>query len=277
MSIADTGFAQFHYIVSGNAFVEFDSRVEHLSTGDLVLFPKGAAHSISDNPETPATRGQDVISAMANGDEPFLEGETATRMICGHFEYDLAHHHPFMRDLPSCILLRSSDLPIGTLMSALLPLIVSETHSTPLGGRIVAQHLSQALFASILRVNFEQDGSPIGFYSGLRHDQIILAISAIHEVDGWKYSLSELAAIAGMSRSSFAAKFKTHVGQSPGDYALTWRLLKARQALQDTSKTVDQIAHDHGYGSGSAFSRAFRETLGLRPSQARTGDKALAQ
>ena len=273
MSVADTGFAQFHFIVRGNAFVEFDGRSEQLSAGDLVLFPKGASHAIGDHPDTPAVRGQDVIVAMEQGVEPFINGDLTTRMICGHFEYDLTHHHPFMRDLPSCILLRSSELEIGTLMSALLPLIVSETRSAPLGGRIVTEHLSQALFASILRVHFEQNSTEIGFYAGLRNDRIILAIAAIHEADGWKHSLSDLAAIAGMSRSSFINKFKESVGQTAGDYALTWKLLKARKALQDHSKTIDQVAHEHGYSSASAFSRAFRDVLAMSPSEARSNDR----
>ena len=274
MSVANTGFAQFHFIVGGSAFVEFDGKIDQLSAGDLVLFPKGATHAISDHPDTPATRGQDVIVAMEKGEEPFIDGPPNTRMVCGHFEYDLTHLHPFMRDLPSCILIRARELEIGSLMSTILPLIVSETHAAPLGGRIVTEHLSQALFASILRVHFEQDTTKIGFYAGLRNDRIILAIAAIHEEDGWKYSLSDLAAIAGMSRSSFATKFKQHVGQTAGEYASTWRLLKARQALQDSRKTIDQVAHEHGYASASAFSRAFRDALGMSPSHARKIDKA---
>ncbi|MEP3639666.1 MAG: AraC family transcriptional regulator [Paracoccaceae bacterium] len=272
MSVANTGFAQFHFIVRGTAFLEYDGRIEQLSAGDLVLFPKGATHAISDHPDTPAMRGQDVIAAMEKGQEPFIEGPPTTRMVCGHFEYDLTHLHPFMRDLPPCILIRANELEIGSLMSALLPLIVSETRSSPLGGRIVTEHLSQALFASILRVHFDQDATKIGFYAGLRNDRIILAIAAIHEVDGWKYSLSDLAAIAGMSRSSFATKFKQHVGQTAGEYASTWRLLKARLALQDSRKTIDQVAHEHGYASASAFSRAFRDALGVSPSHARKSD-----
>ena len=272
MSIANTGFAQFHFIVRGNAFVESESRTAQLTAGDLILFPKGATHAICDHPDTPAIRGQDVIAAMEKGVEPFIDGPPTTRMVCGHFEYDLTHLHPFMRDLPACILIRGSDLEIESLMSALLPLIVSETRSLPLGGRIVAKHLSQALFASILRVHFEQDETKIGFYAGLRNDRIIRAIAAIHEVDGWKHSLSDLAAIAGMSRSSFANKFKQHVGQTAGEYASTWRLLKARQSLQDRGKTIDQVAHEHGYASASAFSRAFRDTLGMSPSHARKSD-----
>ena len=273
MSVADTGFAQFHFIVRGSACVEFDGRTEQLSAGDLVLFPKGATHAISDHPLTPAMRGQDVIAAMESGEEPFIDGPLTTRMVCGHFEYDLAHQHPFMRDLPCYILIRASALDIGSLMSTLLPLIVSETRASPLGGRIVTEHLSQALFASILRVHFEQDATQIGFYAGLRNDRIILAIAAIHEPNGWKYSLEDLATMAGMSRSSFATKFKQHVGQTAGEYALTWRLLKARQALQDQGKTIDQVAHEHGYGSASAFSRAFRDVLGMSPSSARKTDK----
>ena len=277
MSIANTGFAQFHFIVRGNAFVESESRTAQLTAGDLILFPKGATHAICDHPDTPAIRGQDVIAAMEKGVEPFIDGPPTTRMVCGHFEYDLTHLHPFMRDLPACILIRGSDLEIESLMSALLPLIVSETRSLPLGGRIVAKHLSQALFASILRVHFEQDETKIGFYAGLRNDRIIRAIAAIHEADGWKHSLSDLAAIAGMSRSSFANKFKQHVGQTAGEYASTWRLLKARQSLQDRGKTIDQVAHEHGYASASAFSRAFRDTLGMSPSHARKSDTIQAQ
>ena len=93
---------------------------------------KGATHAICDHPDTPAMRGQDVIAAMENGAEPFVDGPPSTRMVCGHFEYDLTHLHPFMRDLPACILIRASDLEIESLMSTLLPLIVSETRSSPL-------------------------------------------------------------------------------------------------------------------------------------------------
>lgn len=269
MSVANTGFAQFHFIVRGTAVVEYDDQVDRLSAGDLVLFPTGGAHSIGDHFDSPVESGQTVMSQIAKGHAPFSQGDMATRMVCGHFEYDLQHQHPFMRGLPCRILLRTADLPIGSLMATLLPLIVSETRITPLGSRIVVQHLSQALFASILRTYFEGDNAEFGFYAGLRDPRIFGAISAIHEVDGWKYSLADLAAIAGMSRSSFAGKFKTIVGQSPGDYALSWKMLKAKQALQDPMLTVDQVAHDHGYGSASAFSRAFRDTLGVTPSQTR--------
>ena len=154
-------------------------------------------------------------------------------------------------------------------MSALLPLIVDETRAAPSSNRVVAKHLSHSLFAVILRAYFEPEDTRIGFYAGLRDSGILAAIMAIHQPDGWKFSMSDFAGRAGMSRLSFAARLKAPVGQSPGDYALGWKRLKAKEALQDPRNTIDQIAHDHGYGFAGAFSRAFRASLGLRPSEAR--------
>ena len=270
MSVADTGFAQFHYIVRGTAVIEHDDHVENLSAGDLVLFPKGASHAICDNLDSPVTSDQDVIASFQAGDEPFLEGDLTTRMICGHFEYDLTHQHPLVKDLPSRILLKTSEMEQGTLLSSLISLIVIETLTKEMGSRTVMQYLSQALFASILRAYFVKDGNQIGFYSGIRDTRIVSALSAIHEPDGWKYNLTDLASIAGMSRSSFATIFKMHMGQTPGDYALNWRMFKARQSLEKPGQTIDQIAHIYGYGSSSAFSRAFRAVMGVSPSQHKT-------
>lgn len=269
MSIANTGFAQFHFIVRGTAVIEHDGQLEHLSSGDLVVFPKGATHAISDKPDSPTTSGQDVIAQMQNGDEPFLSGEATTRMICGHFEYDFTHQHPLVLDLPSRMLLKTGELEMGALVSSLMSLIVNETLTKETGSRTVTQHLSQALFAAILRAYFEQGENPTGFYTGIKDSRIMPALSAIHQPDGWKHSLADLASISGMSRSSFAANFKRHVGQTPGDYALNWRMFKASQALKRPGQTIDQIAQDYGYGSCSAFSRAFRAVLGMSPSQLR--------
>ncbi|MBT0958225.1 AraC family transcriptional regulator [Alphaproteobacteria bacterium KMM 3653] len=269
MAVADTGFAQFHYIVRGTAMIEHGDVVEHLSAGDLVVFPKGAAHAICDTPDSPAISGQEVIAEMQAGNEPFLEGDRTTRMICGHFHYDLTHQHPLVKDLPSRILLKTSEMEMGTLLSSLIALIVNETLTKEMGSRTVTQYLSQAFFAAILRAHFVETGSRIGFYAGMRDARIVSALSAIHEPDGWKYNLADLASISGMSRSSFASVFKAHMGQTPGDYALNWRMFKARQSLERTADTIDQIAHDNGYGSSSAFSRAFRAVMGVNPNQLR--------
>lgn len=270
MSVGNTGFAQFHFVIRGGATVQSEEGKSLLSAGDIVLFPKGASHTIGDHPMSAAMAGGDVIQAMQKGEEPFTQGPLATTMVCGHFEYDLTHAHPMIRRLPAQIILRTNDLPMGNLLLGLLPLIVRETKNSAQGSRIVIQHLSHALFTSILRAYFETNATDVGPYAGLRDARILGALSAIHEPEGWSYNLTDLAQRAGMSRSSFAARFRSLIGQSPGDYAVNWKLLKAKQTLETTQKTVEQVAYQYGYSTSSAFARAFREHIGLNPSQIRT-------
>ena len=155
MSVDNTGFAQFHFVIRGGAIVQSDGTQSLLSAGDIILFPKGANHTIGDHPTSAAIAGGDVIEALQGGKEPFTQGPLATTMVCGHFEYDLTHPHPMIRYLPTQIVLRTNDLPMGDLLLGLLPLIVRETKNSAQGSRVVIQHLSEALFTSILRAYFE--------------------------------------------------------------------------------------------------------------------------
>lgn len=73
-----------------------------------------------------------------------------------------------------------------------------------------------------------------------------------------------MAGSAGMSRSAFAAAFKTQVGETPADYLAHWRLAIA-QALMRQGQPIKSIAEQVGYGSASALSRVFVQKLGLSP------------
>ena len=70
MHVADTGFAQFHIIVRGEAVVDHDGGHDHVSTGDIILFPKGAGHHIGDRIDSPEMRGQEVIHSLSQGEQP---------------------------------------------------------------------------------------------------------------------------------------------------------------------------------------------------------------
>jgi AraC-like DNA-binding protein len=73
-----------------------------------------------------------------------------------------------------------------------------------------------------------------------------------------------MAQAAGMSRSAFAAAFRTHVGQPPADYLAQWRMAIAQTLLRGGS-AVKAVADDLGYGSASSFSRAFTQVVGRAP------------
>ncbi|MDA8586592.1 AraC family transcriptional regulator [Rhodobacteraceae bacterium] len=270
MSVSNTGFAQFHIIVRGNAVVTHGGVTTQLAAGDVILFPKGAAHMIGDAPDSAPLSGQDVISAMANGQEPFLEGGIATRMICGHFEYDFDCTHPLLEELPPMVLLRSAELPAMDHLFGLVQLIVRESSSDTPGKDVVVRRLSDGLLVTILRAYFESRQQDAGFYRGVTDKRMSRVIAAIHGTAGDNLTVEKLATIAGMSRSSFLHHFKTQVGQSAGAYSTRWKLLKSRVALSDTSDSVESIAYSAGYNSTSAFSRAFHGNFGLTPTEFRS-------
>lgn len=269
MSIRDTGFAQFHIIVRGNAVVTHAGKTSELSAGDVVLFPKGGTHMIGDAPDRQAVSGNEVIAAMAKGQDLFAEGGSATRMICGHFEYDFDCAHPLLEELPSMILLHSADLPMVDHLFGLVQLIVRESSTDAPGKDVVVRRLSDGLLVTILRAYFESGRQTAGFYRGLTDNRLRRAISAIHKNTGDGLNVGELAAIAGMSRSSFLHHFKAQVGQSAGAYATRWKLLRSRVTLTETSNSVEKIAIAAGYSSTSAFSRAFHGCFGVTPSEFR--------
>ena len=78
-------------------------------------------------------------------------------------------------------------------------------------------------------------------------------------------SLTDLARVAGMSRTAFAARFKELVGQPPLTYAIQWRMSLAKDALRTTDRAIGELGFEVGYASESAFSLAFRREVGCSP------------
>ncbi len=80
---------------------------------------------------------------------------------------------------------------------------------------------------------------------------------------GW--TVAELAKLAGMSRSAFAARFNDTLGCAPMEYLSRWRIALAQDALSRGGKSLDRVADEIGYRAASAFSTAFRKRVGCSP------------
>lgn len=95
--------------------------------------------------------------------------------------------------------------------------------------------------------------------------RIASALKAIHERPIERWSIETLAAIAGMSRSSFCGRFTVLVGRPPLRYQNEWRLALARDLLAKGNARVGEIGFSIGYGSEAAFSRAYKALFGHSP------------
>jgi AraC family transcriptional regulator, glycine betaine-responsive activator len=73
----------------------------------------------------------------------------------------------------------------------------------------------------------------------------------------------------GLSPRAMQLHFRAQLGVSPYAYYLDLRLAAARRMLQQTRDSAAEVASAYGFGSGSAFARAFRARYGISPTDAR--------
>ena len=145
MDVSNTGFAQFHILVRGSAVVTYAGKTSFVRAGDIVFFPRGASHLIGDATDSKPMSGFAVIEAMNEGREPFTEGVRATRMICGHFEYDFGYSHPILEELPEMVLIRADELPTTDHLFSLVKIIIIESANAAPGSDVITRRLSDAV------------------------------------------------------------------------------------------------------------------------------------
>ena len=71
---------------------------------------------------------------------------------------------------------------------------------------------------------------------------------------------------SGLPPTTFARRFKRATGYRPMEYVHTLRVEKAKETLEKSEITVDQIGYDVGYQDPASFRRLFKSKAGLTPS-----------
>ncbi|MFK7920873.1 MAG: helix-turn-helix domain-containing protein [Bacteroidia bacterium] len=101
--------------------------------------------------------------------------------------------------------------------------------------------------------------------AAIQDERISLVLKGIHSSVQQDWTLVQLAKIAGMSRTSFANRFKSLTGVTPFNYITQWRLLKAKELLEESNLSVGEIAAQVGYQSEAAFNRVFKKRVSQTP------------
>ena len=92
------------------------------------------------------------------------------------------------------------------------------------------------------------------------------ALAAMRAEPTRRFSMLELAKLAGASRSNFVRLFTRSMGATPSAWLATHRLELARQLLTQTDQRLAEIASHTGYASEFGLSRAFKRRFGVAPS-----------
>ena len=235
-----------------------------LAAGDCFLLPRGwpfvLASDLGLEPIqfTPRLIARPGAFVSFNGGGCFIAG--------GHFALAGPHSGVLVGVLPPIVHIRK-EADKATLRWSLERMRQELSDPEP-GGFLVAQQLALMILVQALRLHLKEGArGGVGWLTALADKQMAAAINAIHEAPAHRWTLQELARRAGMSRSTFAVKFKATVGQSPFDYLTRWRMLLAADRLTNSADPVSVIARSLGYESESAFSTAFKRVIGCSPRQ----------
>nr|WP_190079569.1 helix-turn-helix domain-containing protein [Streptomyces longisporoflavus] len=78
-------------------------------------------------------------------------------------------------------------------------------------------------------------------------------------------ALRELAAHAGMSPRTFARRFQEETGTSPGRWLIQQRVHRARHLLESSDLSVDRVAAEVGFATGTSLRQHLQAAIGVSP------------
>ncbi|WP_454652730.1 AraC family transcriptional regulator [Bradyrhizobium liaoningense] len=210
----------------------------------------------------------DPLERDSNGNLLAGEGSDFV-MIGGLLEVD-EQRCGFLRESLPPVLHVSGQKEEASKLRWLLTELAEETIRERAGSMTAITHLAKLLFVEALRLHIETTKSMrAGWLTALDDRRISIALRSIHSKPSYRWSLEELAKLSGMSRTSFAVRFREVVGLPPLAYVLNWRMRLAERELSETDHSVADIAWSLGYCSESAFSNAFSRATGLSPGRFR--------
>lgn len=257
------GLPGFAIVLSGQCWLGIDgNRPVRLAQGDFVLLPSTPAFALFSEPDADCVHVEPTESGVRHG-EP--EGEPDFRMLGGAFRIEMVNAPLLIALLPGMIHIRSSEGGTERL-GRVIDLIMEECASDHPGKEMILQRLLEIMLVEALRWrSMGEDALPAGLLRGMRDPVLARVLREMHADVRAGWTVAELARLAGMSRSAFAARFGDTIGCAPIEYLSRWRMALAQDALSRGGKSLDRLADEIGYESASAFSTAFRRRVGCSP------------
>lgn len=270
------GCVWFHAVTVGRYTLQTDdAEAIEVSTGDFVLVTHGRGHTLRSDPETPAELVTEVPQEMVSDRYSLLEygkGGAPTTLVCGVIRLET----PFVSDLgallPPLIHLDAASLMQTEWVRGTLRLLAAEAKRLRPGGEMVLTRLADILVVQSIRAWLENHAQQqTGLIAAVNDAHIGRVLMQVHKDPSSERCLTSLAAIAGMSRSGFSARFRQLMNETPMQYVTRLRMRAAQRILQEEKANVGELATQFGYRSEAAFNRAFKRCVGVSPGAVKRG------
>jgi AraC family transcriptional activator of mtrCDE len=263
----------YHVVLRGRAILEDpeDGTATELRAGSIALLTHGSAHVLHDGsgrPPGPASYRETGGFLVSENDGA---GERLD-MLCGRFFIAPPHDRLMRHYLPTKLVVRAADpdaAPDRPMASArlagLVELMRAESMDNMLGGYMMLNTLSAALFTLALRAASEADRAPRGMLALASEPRLAPAVSAMLQDPARAWTLPALASLCNMSRATFMRQFQSRLGRSAIDLLTDMRMSTAANELKKPTATVEAVSSLVGYQSVSAFRRAFASWMNMTP------------
>jgi len=270
---------EYHVLTRGSCWISIVDGAPfepvRLEEGDIAVIPHGEPHVVSSAPGMRAPPDLDAHRRPDNdSDLPYklrtgTGGDAEARLMCGFFTCDLRPFNPLIEALPRFMRIgRGTSAATDGLLEHFLRLVSVESGDRRAGAQSILNKLSELMFIEAIRAHMDHlGGGNTGWLSGLRDPLVGRALALMHAQPARAWTLEELAAEAGASRSGLVNRFTQMMGYAPIQYLTRWRMQLAARRLGQRGAKVAAVAQEVGYDSEAAFSRAFKKFSGRSPSE----------
>jgi AraC-like DNA-binding protein len=251
----------------------------HLGLGDIVVACGGAPLRLGHRPDSvadvvvtdrdacydPAT-GADLSESCSLGGRTFGDPDGSVSILVGGYDTIGEIYALLAQDLPPVMI-----VPAGSDTSPILDVIVAETEADRPGQQVTVDRLMELLALASLRKWLRTAPAEVPSWAASLDDPVVgPALHAMHVDPARPWTVAELAALAAVSRATFARRFTLRVGVAPLTHLARWRMALATDLMRaDPRLGLADVAARVGYADAFSFSNAYRRVRGVAPSAAR--------
>ena len=279
LRIADRSPLSVVVAVAGSTWVVPDDGAPvELRPGAVGVVTGEEPYLVADRPDTAPTvvigpgqecrtlDGRPLREELALGVRTWGNSATGSHvMLTGTYETVPVTGRRLLAALPRVLHLDDGDVD-----PALLRLLAAEISRDGLAQDLVLDRLLDLVLMVGVRSWLHRDGPSAPAWCRAHADpEVGRALRLLQRAPERHWTVAELAAGVGMSRSGLAQRFTELVGEPPMSYLTGWRLEVAADRLATSGDTIGAVAAEVGYGSPFALSTAFKRRYGLSPHQYR--------
>ncbi|OUS15792.1 hypothetical protein A9Q97_02750 [Rhodospirillales bacterium 47_12_T64] len=259
--------AILHYVTGGSGEIVVGRHPrQNISRGTIILLPAFQHHSLISATETsnPLPQCRPIDAALK-----YLqagEGQQTLGAVCGLVDVSYRGISGILNLIQEPLI---EQLEPGDRIRNAMDELVLELANPTVGTRALARSLLEQCIIMLLRRHYRKGYKSVNWLRGAEDPQMWESLQLILDRPKASHTVESLSDKAGMSRASFAKRFKKIYGTGPIELLRSIRLQRAAELLSVSDFPIKTIATKVGYQSRSYFTRAFEAEFGKTPDKYR--------